>query len=75
MPHSRSTASVTAQQTMASDRVKSLEKTLTWLNLETITALKRRKEGEGGRRKEGGVRRKKKRGRGRLEKYQKRSFT
>lgn len=32
------------QQTMASDRVKSLEKTLTWLNLETITAFKKRRK-------------------------------
>lgn len=35
----RAQQSETVQQTMASDRVKSLEKTLTWLNLETITAF------------------------------------
>lgn len=56
----------TIQQTMASDRVKSLEKTLTWLNLETITAFKK-----GRRIKE--ERRKKGRGR-RIEKSQKRGF-
>lgn len=54
---------------MASDRVKSLEKTLTWLNLETITAFKK-----GRRIKEERRRKKKKRKRKKNRKISKKRF-